>query len=93
LKISQIPRPAGHLLLTDIDGAINNGDTIGHYAAAYTTSSSPSRITVRHGNKVTALMAGGNAMQVNYDLMTNIDYTGNRQPWNVYFRKDAIPVQ
>lgn len=94
MKIGLIPRPAGHILLTDIDGSMNNGDTAGHYTASYSTGTTQSSISARHGGrKVTALMAGGNAMQIGYDAVTNMSYVASRQPWNVYFKKDALPVQ
>jgi len=94
LKMGRVPRPTGHFFASDIDGEMNNGDTIGHYTAMYTTSSGLSRIAARHGGtKVGVLMVAGNVTQVSYNFLTDIAYTGTHQPWNVYFKADPAPFQ
>jgi prepilin-type N-terminal cleavage/methylation domain len=81
LKTHAVPNPGGHLLITEIDGGINNGDSLGHYASMYATSSAPTRIVPRHGSgKPNVLMVAGNVQTVPYLLLSDINYTDRYQP-------------
>ena len=93
LKFQHIPLPTGHLFAADINGEMNNGDSLGHYTAIYTNASGPTRITARHGNtSVNTLMVGGNVRTVPFLLLSDINYTDKHQPWNVYLKKNVIPL-
>ena len=93
LKFQHIPLPTGHLFAADINGEMNNGDSLGHYTAIYTNASGPTRIMARHGNtSVNTLMVGGNVRTVPFLLLSDINYTGSHQPWNVYLKKNVIPL-
>ena len=93
LKFQHIPLPTGHLFAADINGEMNNGDSLGHYTAIYTNASGPTRITARHGNtSVNTLMVGGNVRSVPFLLLSDINYTDKHQPWNVYLKKNVIPL-
>ena len=90
LKFQHIPLPTGHLFAADINGEMNNGDSLGHYTAIYTNASGPTRITARHGNtSVNTLMVGGNVRTVPFLLLSDINYTDKHQPWNVYLKKNV----
>ncbi len=93
LKFQHIPLPTGHLFAADINGEMNNGDSLGHYTAIYTNAGGPTRITARHGNtSPNALMTAGNVRSVPFPLLSDISYTDRYQPWNVYLKKDAVPL-
>ncbi len=86
IKITNIPKPSGHVLIEDIrvDPALaSSNDTSGHYKGDYKNPSN------RHDNaKVNMLMVGGNVMMVNYTLVLNIAV--NAQPWNYQLVKNPI---
>ncbi len=93
LKFQHIPLPTGHLFAADINGEMNNGDSLGHYTAIYTNASGPTRITARHGNtSPNVLMVAGNVRTVPFPFLSDINYTNNHQPWNVYLKKNVIPL-
>ncbi len=76
LKVTDIPMPAGHALINDINPTIvGSNDTVGHFIGGVTSPSS------RH-TQVNILMVEGNVMMVNYALATNSGINHNSQPWN-----------
>lgn len=94
MRVSRIPLPSGHMLLAELGGDINgNCITDAHFIANYTSSTTLSKIIARHGNgKPNLLMVAGNVRPVSYKLCTDINYVSSYQPWNVYLKKDVIPL-
>lgn len=91
VKIASIPHPSGHLLVTELNG--EGRDTGGHWTVFYTTVTTPSTIIARHGNhKPNVLMVAGNVVPVPYRLLTDVNLVGSTQPWNISFRRDAVPL-
>ncbi|MFA6104109.1 MAG: prepilin-type N-terminal cleavage/methylation domain-containing protein [Victivallaceae bacterium] len=84
LKITDVPRPGGHVLIEDIAvspslGASN--DTNGHYMG---NDANPSN---RHDMaNVNMLMVGGNVRMVNYALVRIL--AARAQPWNYLLAKN-----
>ena len=90
---TKFAKEGAEIVLADINGEMNNGDSLGHYTAIYTNASGPTRITARHGNtSVNTLMVGGNVRSVPFLLLSDINYTDKHQPWNVYLKKNVIPL-
>ncbi|MFA6104106.1 MAG: type II secretion system protein [Victivallaceae bacterium] len=85
LKIIDIPKPGGHVLIEDIridPALINSNDTNGHFMG---DEKNPSN---RHDNARTSmLMVGGNIMTVSYALAGNSSVCHNSQPWNYLLKK------
>jgi prepilin-type N-terminal cleavage/methylation domain-containing protein/prepilin-type processing-associated H-X9-DG protein len=94
MLVSKIPYPSEHMLLAEVGGDINgNCSTQAHFQAIYDTSTADSKIIARHGNgKPNLLMVGGNVRSVPHKLCTDINFVSNYQPWNVYLRKNVIPL-
>ena len=86
LKITDIPKPSGHVLIEDIrvDPALTgSNDTNGHFMG---DEKNPSN---RHDPaRVNMLMAGGNVMTVNYILARDASINHKAQPWNYKLLKN-----
>jgi prepilin-type N-terminal cleavage/methylation domain-containing protein len=84
LKITDIPKPDGHVLIEDIAVSPSLGgsnDTNGHYMG---TDANPSN---RHDMaNVNMLMVGGNVRMVNYALVRIL--AARAQPWNYFLVKN-----
>ena len=94
LKLHHVPQPGGHLLATEVRPLPSSPCSSGgsHYLAYYySVADTLGNISANHNpNFANALMVGGNARNVPLQLLMNKNLTGTHQPWNAYFRKDAV---
>jgi len=85
LKITDIPKPSGHVLIEDIAVRLPADETNGHFMG---DQSNPSN---RHDPaRVNMLMVGGNVMTVNYTLAKDASINHKAQPWNYKLLKNPI---
>ena len=91
-KLSHIPYPTEHILVTDIDGGRSgcNNKWSSHYTASYSTTDS-GYVSDRHqSGKSLFLAMAGNVRECQFNLMDNSSFSSTSQPWNVYFKKDIL---